>query len=869
MKYIAFLSLFIVLFSSCGDDAHFITDTNYRSHVERDFQIRRGSLSDSLFAFINDDDLSLKEREALMFLYAYMPLGDIVDYDLKFYLDNVRASFIAQQEMEWGSRVPEGQFRHFVLPVRANNENLDSSRMVFYRELKDRIKGMSMYDAALEINHWCHEKVVYMPSDGRTSSPLASVKTAYGRCGEESTFTVAAMRAMAIPARQVYTPRWAHCDDNHAWVEVWIDGKWYYLGACEPEPKLNMGWFSAPSQRAMLVHTKVFGDYKGCEDVISKTPCFTEINVIENYAPVKEVKVRAVDTDGMALVGAKVSFGLYNYAEYYPLITKSTDSDGVAILKAGFGDLMIWVYDTISEKYGYGVYPAAMTETMDVVVERKDRSVYSEQVDLVPPVEHQTDNTVSEEMKKANEVRLQKEDEIRNDYVATFINKTSAFDFAQTLRLDTTAVWQYLQASRGNYATIQSFLRNTTETKRGLAMELLGAISQKDLRDCTEAVLMDNILNTKDNDGLENSIYVDYLLNPRVETEMITPYKGVIIKYFNGKSVDDIYNYVKSLKLIEDKYTQGLATSPEGVIKMGGGNIRSKNILFVSMCRSLGVPARVESVTGKTEYFDGVEWKRVDFMGNSDVKGADKGYLSLRCENKEANPVYYRNFAIAKYTDGEFVTLTFPDNATFKEIFSNPVLLDEGYYRLITGNRMISGSVLVNAVYFNIEKGKTTDVVLETRKSKVGGEVFANISLDVDILLNGKDFNIGKELSRGNFVIAIIDPNKEPTNHLLTEIAQQKKALQEWNRPMYLLFTSEANMELFLKGKHFDLPSNVVLGVDNRGKVVSEMVKQLGIKDINNLPILAFTNHIGEVSYCTQGYKIGVGEQLVKIIRGE
>lgn len=869
MKYIAFLSLFIVLFSSCKNDTHFINDSNYRADVERDFQIRREILPDSLFAFLNDSELSLKEREALMFLYTYMPFGDIVDYDLKFYLDNVRASFTAQQEMEWGSGVPEEVFRHFVLPVRANNENLDSSRMVFYRELKDRIKGMSMYDAALEINHWCHEKVVYMPSDGRTSSPLASVKTAYGRCGEESTFTVAAMRAMAIPARQVYTPRWAHCDDNHAWVEVWIDGKWYYLGACEPEPKLNMGWFSAPSQRAMLVHTKVFGNYTGCEDVIGKTPCFTEINVIENYAPVKDIKVRAVNEDGGALVGAKVSFGLYNYAEYYPLITKNTDSEGVATLKAGYGDLMIWVYDTISEKYGYAVYPAAMTETMDIVVERKEGNVYSEQVDLVPPIEHQIDNTVSEEMKKVNEGRLQREDEIRNSYVATFIDKASAFDFASSLGLDTTAVWQYLQASRGNYATIQSVLKNIPEAKRGLAMELLGAISQKDLRDCTEAVLLDNILNTPDNDGLEHSIYVDYLLNPRVETEMLTPYKGYVIQYFDGKTVDDIYNYVKSLKLIEDKYTQRLATSPKGVIKMGGGNLRSKNILFVSMCRGVGVPARIESVTGKTEYFDGVEWKRIDFVGNKEMKGADKGYLSLTCENKEANPVYYINFAIAKYTDGEFVTLTFPDDMTFKELFSKPVLLDEGYYRLITSNRMISGSVLVNATYFNIEKGMTTNVVLATRKSKVGGEVFANISLDVNILSNGKEINIGKELSRGNFIIAIIDPNKEPTNHLLTEIAQQKTALQEWNRPIYLLFTSEANMELFLKGKHFDLPSNVVLGIDNRGEVVNEMVKQLKIKDINNLPILAFTNHSGEVSYCTQGYKIGVGEQLVKIIRGE
>ena len=123
----------------------------------------------------------------------------------------------ARQQMAWGKNVPELLFRHFVLPVRVNNEELDDARSVFYDELKDRIAGLSMRDAILEINHWCHEKVTYQPSDPRTSSPLATVRSAYGRCGEESTLLVAALRAMGIPARQVYTPRWAHTDDNHAW----------------------------------------------------------------------------------------------------------------------------------------------------------------------------------------------------------------------------------------------------------------------------------------------------------------------------------------------------------------------------------------------------------------------------------------------------------------------------------------------------------------------------------------------------------------------------------------------------------------------------------------------------------------------------
>ena len=136
-----------------------------------------------LFA-IFDTDLTSYEREALEFLYAYMPLADIADYSGEFHLMNVRASQKAADEMPWGKVIPEDLFRHFVLPVRVNNEHLDSARVVFYEELKNRVKSLSLYDAILEVNHWCHEKAIYTPSDARTSSPLATVRTAYGRCGE-------------------------------------------------------------------------------------------------------------------------------------------------------------------------------------------------------------------------------------------------------------------------------------------------------------------------------------------------------------------------------------------------------------------------------------------------------------------------------------------------------------------------------------------------------------------------------------------------------------------------------------------------------------------------------------------------------------
>ena len=78
------------------------------------FQAKQAALPDGdLFAVFNQQ-MTPEEKEALTFLYAYMPIGDITDYDGKLYLDNIRSSFQAKQEMPWGDSIPEDIFRHFV-----------------------------------------------------------------------------------------------------------------------------------------------------------------------------------------------------------------------------------------------------------------------------------------------------------------------------------------------------------------------------------------------------------------------------------------------------------------------------------------------------------------------------------------------------------------------------------------------------------------------------------------------------------------------------------------------------------------------------------------------------------------------------------
>ena len=532
-----FILLFCLNFIWGCSDVHFIKDSTYRTKVSQRFEKRKEfakNRSAELFDVFKQD-LSLEEKEALQFLYAYMPLCDLADYNGEFFLKQVRASFKARDSFDWGKTVPNELFRHFVLPYRVNNENLDSARWVFQKELMPRLQGLSMKEAALEVNHWCHEKVNYAPTDIRTSGPLSIVRTSWGRCGEESTFTVTALRSVGIPARQVYTPRWAHSDDNHAWVEVWVDGKWSYLGACEPEPDLNIGWFTEPARRAMLVHTKVFGDYQGNDEVVKRSDNFTEINVVGNYADVKKIHIQVVDQSGNAVENAKVDFGLYNYAEFYPIASKKTNNKGMSFLTTGLGDLLVWA--SKDGEYAGKEISVKRTDTLQLEL-GKGFIGNNTDLNLVPPVEKDP-YPVDGSKKKENNIRLAHEDSIRVAYRATFIDSIASCRLANKVNIDPQLSWNHLRKSQGNWKEIEAFIASANPSNAEYVAELLKLIANKDLRDSQAKILADHLNNTLEKYNVEDysskEIYLKYVLNPRIKNEWLIAYRGYLQKQFQDQ----------------------------------------------------------------------------------------------------------------------------------------------------------------------------------------------------------------------------------------------------------------------------------------------------------------------------------------------
>lgn len=798
-------------------------------------------------------NLTNEEKQYLDFLYEYMPLSDKLDYDTSFYIAQVKSAIEARNTFSWGKKIPEDIFKHFVLVYRVNNENLDTARMVMFRMLKDRIKNMNMYDAALEVNHWCHEYVNYKASDGRTSSPLASMRTSWGRCGEESTFAVTALRSVGIPARQCYTPRWAHTDDNHAWVEVWVDGKWYYLGACEPEAKLNVGWFDAPVKRAMMVHTTVFGKYNGKEEKNRVEDKYSVINLLGNFAPTKKLTVKVLNEDGTPQPNAEVSFGLYNYAEYYPLATIKTDSLGRASLTTGYGDLVVWAKtdNAFAQKQVFA------QETNVTITIKKDflQTIGSTNTLTITPPKAMPITTLDEKLVKKNNERLVKEDSIRNAYIATFPKTDN----------------DLIQKSWGNYKDIQKVL----DSHHPLAEKMLRMVYEKDLRDVDYATFMDHLNNIKEGETSP------YIINPRIALEKITPWRSFIKDYFkqiryvfiNG---NDLSEWIRiNIKVNTKDNYYGVPISPIGVLKARQADIKSREILFVAIARTFGIEARYEWATGRAQWRKNSDWQYAFALPNTN-KEVNNCTLIVN-NNDKANaikPEYYMQFTIQKLINNKFQTLDYEYDPHFDK-FPDTLQVSAGEYRLMVGNRNSAGKVRVNETYFTLKPNQTTNITITIPDIEEEVASYGKVSLDNNLKTiayknktANQNYNIKQIVDKDKAVIvAVIDPYKEPSRHLLVDIAKSKADFDnQTNVTLVLVLDNSLLNKGFSTSTFPDLPENTIVLLDKNKTIEKQILTATKCEFQGNYPILTLINK-GDVIYLSQGYKISSQEELLKIIK--
>ena len=144
------------------------------------------------------------------------------------------------------------------------------------------------------------------------------------------------------------------------------------------------------------------------------------------------------------------------------------------------------------------------------------------------------------------------------------------------------------------------------------------------------------------------------------------------------------------------------------------------------------------------------------------------------------------------------------------------------------------------------------------------------------VIPSGAKESILSAVAPGPYALAILDPGKEPTNHVLRDLAVASGKLEAWGRPIVLLCSDEKAMHRLQvemsEGRYGILPSTIVLGLDADGAVKKGIEKGMKVGPESasgapsRLPLVILADSFNRVFFLSEGYTIGLGEQLAATV---
>ena len=759
-----------------------------------------------------DEDFSL----CLQYLYGHMAAQDVLSVSPEVLAGYVRATLEAMAQLDYLKTVPEDIFFPYVLYHRVNAECLDDSRGFLQSELLPHVQGKCMEAAALAVNYWCYAHATYTPADDRTLGPLAILHRTLGRCGEESVLAVAALRSVGIPARQVYCPRWSHCDDNHAWVEVWIDGNWRYLGACEPEPVLDRGWFTAAASRAMRVDTKAW----------SGDRLYQTVNCTARYTDSKMLTVRVTE-DGRPVPGALVRFQIINYSELFTLWETRADAAGLAQFETGPGDLLVFA----RQDRKVALAKADLRQQATLTLELGDGFPAQMTADLVPP-EDRSGSVPFEESPHHRELLRQCE--------AHLATRRAAFAKNEN----------HLRHAAGNAPEIWAFLDDDRFPQLHKE-ELLRTLRPKDLVDITHDALADALETAgAARANYPADIFRDYILAPRIADEMLLPERQRIRALFPAGFADphEILDWMQThMEILPNEGVTNYYPSAYGCLRCRQVPVFAFDMVFVALCRAFRFPARLDIPTGKAQWLDKGFWRNIHPTVSP---------VRLTLEFPAGKKLrYFEHFTLGRWDGADFVTLQYPELSVENR---HTFCLQPGLYRITATARQIDGTA--SAALWHLPLSGDTALQITPPQDQTPRRL-KQIPL---ALPDGPLHTLLKEDPGRNLLLIFADPGSEPTEHLLQEMLECARDFRELScRILLLVEDGEALTHPTVQLLKKKLPVAELRSLRDPA-ALAVLHRQLQVGDLR-LPFVVCADSRGRGVYADANYRIRLARTLLEV----
>ena len=621
--------------------------------------------------------------------------------------------------------------------------------------------------------------------------------------------------------------------------------------------------------------------------MIGKEGAAVMLNQTARYAKVKTVSVKVTDKEGAAVKGAQVQFLVLNMGEYFPIAKAETDEDGTVSLVTGLGSVRVLAFLPGMEGFAQADLDTRAQDEISLIltgetVEAEDWRT----VDVIAPVDTPVNPDMpTPEQKAEGTRRLNEANKIRKEKKENWVNPELTAFLAGEDEKELRQAMVDVLSEKDHTDCVCNVLEEHLEYGKQCAKEFktksgTGKCGEKEMNgadrftqgaesanaECSNYKAEKSAAYTRAT-GAESgyNFYINYVLNPRVEDELLRPYRKGILSFFTEEQKADfrtnpaeIWNYIQAhITAYPDNERETVMETPYECLVSGIGTQRSQKVLFVAIARTLGIPARLNPDNKVMEYWENNQFVPV-------LKQQEGGaVLTLR---KEADAVwnYYQNWTMGRLVGNEYVSL----NLTGRSWEENTLelALIPGTYRIITTNRLPNGNQFAWEKTFTIKEGGQREETLRLREAQLG-DMLERISLpEFEVKDSAGNTVTCAELTKGGKKILMwLEESREPTEHILNEMLEHAEKFHEFeNSISFMIRTPEAKQDPLL-AKVLKMFPNVSIYYDSFEENIELLGRRMYV-DPDKLPLILVTNGESVGIYATSGYNVGTGDMLIRIM---
>ncbi len=802
------------------------------------------------------------QQEAATWILAWLPLSDCAALDLPMLREHVEGAVRTYEEAPWKDELPRKLWLHFVVPHRVSQEPAQAWREEFRAQIWPRVKDAeSMELAALAVTRWCREQATFKSTSGRDMGPLTTVARGIGRCEEEMILNICALRSVGIPARACSTPYWSFTDNNHAWVEVWADGRWWFLGGCEPDNCLNKAWFAASARRTGFVRSTGYGEFDPSPEPLYRAQDgSTVINSTAVYTdPIGvTVKLEADWADPEAWI-------YVNVLNFGSLRSIAKIKSG-ATIELGPGEYAFTAGD--GEQLLLEVAGGPSGENIEVVLDAQDRY----DLDASPGFWLRYPESA---------VRPARNLKLVTDAQNTAMKRRIASRGGDRKKLRTPSAGEQefidalpeLEAARFNPVLSKPFTHLSTLVDllrcypdgdgRGAVLTFLAAADDKDLLELDESAVrshIDGALRMRALQGMEipDDVFAEGLLACRIEREPGGAWRDDIeIVAVGGETPRQALDLLLSVWADRTEQTTGglfgTRLNPAQTWQLGVGTASDLKVGLVGFLRCQGFPARYSH--GKVEAWVD-DWLVLDAQAGEVLdpggEGAgSRGQLALaftRGGQRYDGAESYKNFNVARLEAGYLQAPWWDPSLGSQE-------WDTGPHILCSVNRVPGGSVYGRLRRFDVQAGETTHVELPLDIGPgwdPGTRFFSGPKPGVFLEKLGD-----AKLNQAGDQLIFIAEAGEPCDRMLTSMATVAPRLRAQGISLRFLFVPKADGDLIPEAlgqslRDLGFEEAIPVGRTTAASIVGDETLE---------PLVALRLK-GQVVYLRTGFDTGVGSNL-------